>query len=293
MLVLLVGDPFMAHVLRYSVQGCCKVYRVCLGQVMVAMHRGRVMDEGVSQYRVLLIDDDESLTHLLADELAREGFAVERCDCGEEGLDALAGREFQLVVLDMMLPGLPGEQVLERIRQMSDVPVLILTARDEHDLLVRMLRAGADDYLMKPFYPDEFLARVFALVRRYAGGRLPKGAVRAHERSADADIVIDPARRFVTVRGAELVLTRRELDVLIALASHLGVVRTKSQLLDAVWGDEAQVDGEVVTVAVSRLRRALAGAGVPDAIETLRGIGYRFARTASVAVLPSGEGRGR
>ena len=253
----------------------------------------RVVDKGVSQYQVLLIDDDEALTRLLADELAREGFTSACCGCGEEGLDALAGREFQLVVLDMMLPGLSGEQVLERIRRVSDVPVLILTARDECDLLVRMLRAGADDYLMKPFYPAEFLARVFALVRRYAGGRLPKGSMLAHGQSADADIVVDPARRCVAVHGVELALTRREFDVLIALASHPGVVRTKAQLLDAVWGDEAQVDGEVVTVAVSRLRRALAGAGVPDAIETLRGIGYRFARTACVAVLPSGEGRGR
>ena len=251
------------------------------------------MIESVSQYRVLLIDDDGDLTRLLADELAREGFGAVRCSCGEEGLAALAGREFQLVVLDMMLPGLSGEQVLERIRQVSDVPVLILTARDEHDLLVRMLRAGADDYLMKPFYPDEFLARVYALVRRYAGWRTLGAAASFHGQPAEAGLVVDPARRRVAVGGTELALTRREFDVLITLAAHPGVARTKAQLLDAVWGDEAQVDGEVVTVAVSRLRRALAGAGVPDAIETLRGIGYRFARTASVAVLPSGEGRGR
>ncbi len=251
------------------------------------------MCDNVSTYRILLIDDDESLTRLLADELAREGFAATCCGCGEEGLDALAGRGFQLVILDMMLPGLSGEQVLERIRQAGNIPVLILTARDEHDLLVRMLRAGADDYLMKPFYPDEFLARVYALVRRYAGWSASVAETPVQGQSAEADLVIDPARRRVAVRGAELALTRREFDVLITLAAHPGVVRTKAQLLDAVWGDEARVDGEVVTVAVSRLRRALAGAGMPDAIETLRGIGYRFARTASVAVLPSGEGRGR
>ncbi len=251
------------------------------------------MCDNVSTYRILLIDDDESLTRLLADELAREGFAAACCGCGEEGLDALAGEEFQLVVLDMMLPGLSGEQVLERIRQAGNIPVLILTARDEHDLLVRMLHAGADDYLMKPFYPDEFLARVYALVRRYAGWSASVAETPVQGQSAEADLVIDPARRRVAVRGAELALTRREFDVLCALAGRTGVVYTKAQLLDAVWGDEAQVDGEVVTVAVSRLRRALAGAGMPDAIETLRGIGYRFARTASVAVLPSGEGRGR
>ena len=248
------------------------------------------MSEGVSLYRVMLIDDDEDLTRLLADELAREGFDAVRCSCGEEGLAALSTQEFQLVVLDMMLPGMAGEQVLERIRRVSDIPVLILTARDERDLLVRVLRAGADDYLMKPFYPDELLARVYALVRRYAGGRMPKGAALVQGQSADADIVVDPARRRVTVRGAELVLTRREFDVLAALASHPGVVRTKAQLLDAVWGDEAEVDGEVVTVAVSRLRRTLADAGVLSAIETLRGIGYRLARTVRVTVFPSGEG---
>lgn len=250
------------------------------------------MNESASSYRVLLIDDDEDLTRLLADELSHEGFGAVCCSCGEEGLAALGSQEFQLVILDMMLPGLSGEQVLERIRQAGNVPVLILTARDERDLLVRMLRAGADDYLMKPFYPDEFLARVYALVRRYAGWRTAGAAAPVQGQSADADIVVDPARRHVNVYGAELALTRREFDVLVVLASHPGVVRTKAQLLDAVWGDEAPVDGEVVTVAVSRLRLALADAGMPDAIETLRGIGYRFARTTSVAIIPSGEGRG-
>lgn len=106
------------------------------------------MNESASSYRVLLIDDDEDLTRLLADELSHEGFGAVCCSCGEEGLAALESQEFQLVVLDMMLPGLSGEQVLERIRQAGNVPVLILTARGEHDLLVRMLRAGADDYLI-------------------------------------------------------------------------------------------------------------------------------------------------
>ena len=249
------------------------------------------MNEGVSPYRVLLIDDDTDLTRLLADELAREGFGAARCSCGEEGLAVLEKQRFHLVVLDMMLPGMAGEQVLAQIRRTSDVPVLILTARDERDVLVRMLRAGADDYLMKPFYPDEFLARVYALVRRYTGWRAPGKTAPDQAQPAEADIVIDPARRRVTVCGAELALTRREFDVLCALAERPGVVRTKAQLLAAVWGDAAQVDGEVVTVAVSRLRRALADAGVPNAIETLRGIGYRFARAANALVWPSGEGR--
>lgn len=242
----------------------------------------------VAPYRVLLVDDDEDLTRLLADELAHEGFGVACCASGEEALAALEAQAFQVVVLDMMLPGLSGEEVLGRIRRTSSVPVLILTARDERSLMVRMLRAGADDYLVKPFYPDEFLARVYALVRRCALLQAPAAAAR----STEVDIAVDVPSRRVTVRGTDLALTRREFDVLSVLAERPGVVRTKAQLLEEVWGEAAQVNGEVVTVAVSRLRSALADAGLPHAIETLRGIGYRVAHTVTVAVeRPAGNGR--
>jgi two-component system, OmpR family, alkaline phosphatase synthesis response regulator PhoP len=223
---------------------------------------------------ILVVDDESNLVELLDGYLAREGFQVLTAMDGLTALDLARTQQPDLVVLDVMLPGLDGVEVCRRLRHFSDAYVLMLTARaEEIDKLVG-LAVGADDYMTKPFSPRELVARVKALLRRPRGQLSEETIGPAPLRIGD--LVIDELRHEVALKGRPLSLTVREFALLLTLAQHPGRVFTRAQLLEHVWGAE-YYDDHVVDVHVANLRKKLeAEAPVADYIETVRGVGYRL-----------------
>jgi DNA-binding response OmpR family regulator len=224
----------------------------------------------VSGPTILIADDDADVRRLIVVLLERAGYrALEAAD-GQEALRLLYAQRPAAVVLDVTMPGLDGWKVLERIREVSDVPVLMLTAQGEELHRVRGLRAGADDYVPKPFGRQELLARIEALLRRSGGNAEVTEAYR------DELLEVDFPQRRVLVRGEPVSLTPLEFRLLGAFLRNPGQLLSRDQLLEMAWGDPAARSGEV-KLYVGYLRRkldAVAGAGV--AIETVRGFGYRY-----------------
>jgi DNA-binding response OmpR family regulator len=212
--------------------------------------------------RILVVDDETPIRDLVRGYLEREGFAVSSVEDGLAAVESVRADRPDVVVLDVMLPGLDGFEVLRRIRTFSDAYVLMLTARgDEVDRIVG-LSVGADDYLVKPFSPRELVARIKALLRR------PRPAAAPPAR----DLVVDGARRTATVRGTAVALTATEFDILALLAREPGVVVGRPELLAAVWGHDFVGDDHLVDVHVANIRRKI-GEGL---IETVRGVGYKL-----------------
>ena len=225
--------------------------------------------------RVLVVDDEADIRLLVRKLLERRGYTVSDAPDGRAGLRALYADPPDLVVLDVSMPELDGWRTLERIRDLSDVPVLMLTARAGELDKVRGLRAGADDYVTKPFGRQELLARVEALLRR-SGARSPE----APHVYADAFVTIDFTQRRVAVDGREVELTPLEFKLLAVFVRHPNQVLSREQLLDLVWG--GGVARDQVKLYVGYLRRKLVPqAGARDPIETVRGFGYRYRRPAA------------
>jgi two-component system phosphate regulon response regulator OmpR len=223
--------------------------------------------------RVLIIDDDVRLSAMLADYLAQEGLVVSRVNDGESGLQALSREPPDIVVLDLMLPGIDGLETCRRIRARHDVPILMLTAKgDETDRIVG-LELGADDYLPKPFNARELLARLRAILRRrHAPGRM--------QVLRFGQLEIDEGARAVRVRGEEKPLTSYQFDLLAAFAAHAGRVLSRDQLLDLVKGAELEAFDRSIDVHISRIRAAIEDdPRRPKRIITVRGAGYVFARS--------------
>jgi two-component system OmpR family response regulator len=220
---------------------------------------------------LLLVDDDVELSSMLREYLVEEGFAVTVAGNGEDGVQqALTGR-FEAVILDIMLPRMNGIEVLGRIRQTSKVPVLMLTARGDDVDRVVGLELGADDYIAKPYYPRELLARLRAVLRR-TGGPSPTGFL------AIKTLTLDPARRHARWDGRSIELTVTEFSLLEALMRAGDIVSTKDELSLAALGRQRQRYDRSIDVHVSNLRQklSLASAGTAE-IETIRGVGYRLA----------------
>lgn len=222
--------------------------------------------------RVLVVDDEAPIVDLVRGYLEREGMEVISAADGPAALELIRERAPDVVVLDVMLPGLDGFEVLRRARTMTDAYVIMLTARAEEIDRIVGLSVGADDYLVKPFSPRELAARVRALLRRPRTGIASDVEVwRAGELS------VDPRRRSVTLRGAPVPLTVIEFDLLATLMREPGVVHTRQQLLDRVWGMDYVGDEHVVDVHLANLRRKLGDdASRPSYVETVRGVGYRL-----------------
>ena len=222
--------------------------------------------------RVLVIDDEEDVLALVRELLERAGFEVITAGGGEEGLGHLQnGLDPDLVLLDVSMPGIDGWRVLERVRAASDVPVVMLTARTSELDTVRGLRAGADDYVAKPFGRQELLARIDALLRRSEGR---SGVEDAYE---DSRLRIDYLQRRVVVESGELALTPLEFRLLSSFVRNAGQVLGHDQLLELVWRDAYGISPEEVRTYVSYLRKKLRESGVgADVIETVRGFGYRY-----------------
>jgi len=224
--------------------------------------------------RVLLIEDSESERAMVVDRLRRHGHEVSIAGDGRDGLRQLYDLKPDIVLLDVVMPGLDGWKTLELIRQVTTVPVIMLTGLNTEIERVRGLRGGADDYLGKPYSPAELLARIEAVLRRSPESN--------HHREVidDGVVRIDFAAAEVTVNGEQVELTPREFRMLTALAEHPGQVLSRDQLLELVWGDPGSVTPDQVKLYVGYLRRKL---GLPDQIETVRGFGYRYRKPQPVA----------
>jgi len=223
-------------------------------------------------HRILVVDDEPDITALVAYHLAKAGYRVSTANSGPDALKAAREERPDVVVLDLMLPGVSGYDVLAELRKREetrDVGVILLTARREEPDRIKGLTLGADDYLTKPFSPAELGLRIQALLRRLAAP-----AVAAGSTLVAGGLAIDRAAHRVTLDGAELNLTATEYKLLVTLVERRGRVQTRPQLLETVWDAQPDIQTRTVDMHVQRLRTKLGDMG--DMIETVRGFGYRF-----------------
>jgi DNA-binding response OmpR family regulator len=227
-------------------------------------------------HSILVVEDEASIASFVAMYLKRAGFIVHVAGTGEGALEAAAADAPSLIVLDLMLPDLDGIEVCRRVRQRSDVPILMLTARDDDIDKIIGLEVGADDYLTKPFNPGELVARVKSILRRANPDRRElESATLEH-----GDLRIDAGRREVTVGDDEIQLAPKEFDLLWELLDHRGLVLSRDQLLERVWGYTFAGDTRTVDVHVRQLRRKL---GDASPIVTVWGVGYKVSAESKVA----------
>ncbi|MDR1961135.1 MAG: response regulator transcription factor [Gracilibacteraceae bacterium] len=226
--------------------------------------------------KILLIEDEEKMARMVELELCHEGYTVIKALNGLDGLALAEGEDVDLILLDVMLPGLSGLEVLRRLRKYSSVPVIMLTARDAVVDKVAGLDAGADDYITKPFAIEELLARIRAALRKQAGrGPLPAaGALTA------GPLTLDAARREVRAEGRPVELTNREFELLHCLMQNKGLVLSRGTLLDRVWGYEYPGGTNTVDVYIRFLRGKIDEKIGVRLIQTVRGVGYRLADEA-------------
>ncbi|HEU4698993.1 MAG TPA: response regulator transcription factor [Gemmatimonadales bacterium] len=223
-------------------------------------------------HRILVVDDEPDITALVAYHLAKAGYRVSTAGTGAEALRAAREERPDVVVLDLQLPGVSGWDVLAELRRLDEtreVGVILLTARREEADRIRGLSLGADDYLTKPFSPQELTLRVQAILRRLAGPTIATGGV-----LAAGPVRIDRAAHRASVNGRDLTLTATEYKLLLTLVERRGRVQSRPQLLETVWEAQPDIQTRTVDMHVQRLRTKLGEAG--DLIETVRGFGYRF-----------------
>jgi DNA-binding response OmpR family regulator len=226
---------------------------------------------------VLVVEDETSIASFVALYLKNAGYRIQTAGTGREALERVAAEKPSLIVLDLMLPDVDGLEVCRRIRQTSDVPILMLTARDEDVDKIIGLEVGADDYLTKPFNPRELVARVKSILRR----SVPERREAQTKQIKHGDLEIDVGRREVLVSGTEVQLAPKEFDLLWELLDHRGLVLTRDQLLERVWGYTFAGDTRTVDVHVRQLRRKL---GEASPIVTVWGVGYKVASPRDTAV---------
>ncbi len=233
--------------------------------------------------RILVVEDEESYREVLSAGLAREGYEVVLAADGTEGLRRFAARIPDLVLLDLMLPGMPGAEVCQRMRQIRPVPVIIVTALDAEMDVVLGLESGAADYVTKPYRLRELVARIQAVLRRVAPPELPEipgtrqGGTHAPEVVVAGPVAVDFARREVTRHGHLVHLSRREFDLLAMLLSPPGQVRTRDELIDRLWSGLDLTDTRTLDTHVRRLRLKIEDDPAdPQYLVTVRGVGFRF-----------------
>jgi DNA-binding response OmpR family regulator len=227
----------------------------------------------VSARDILVVEDEPAIAEAVRARLESEGYQVRVAHDGPQAIEAAAAERPDLVVLDLMLPGMDGLEVCQEIQKRDWVPVLMLTARTEEADKVAGFAVGADDYLTKPFSMRELTARVRAIVRRI--DRIQQ--TRPSDPLLRFDLTVDPARRRVLKAGQEVALTPLEFEILLTLARQPGVVFSRDQLMDRVWGYRDYAGGRVVDSHVARIRRKLGDeAAEPQYIRTIHGVGYAF-----------------
>ncbi len=222
---------------------------------------------------IYVVEDEPSIAEVVSLYLRRAGFNVSVAQDGERALEMLAAKLPDLIVLDLMLPNIDGLEITRWLRDRSDVPIIMLTARREEADRIAGLEMGADDYVVKPFSPQELVSRVRAVLRRSRPGPDSQDS----QDLVFQNLKINPLTRIVSLDGLELSLTAREFDLLWLLASHPRQVYTRVQLLDRVWGHSEYIDPSTVTVHIRRLREKIeADPSKPARIQTVWGVGYKF-----------------
>lgn len=221
--------------------------------------------------KILVVEDEPSIAEVVTLYLRRAGYQVTSVRDGEAALGMLARDMPDLVVLDLMLPKVDGYEITRWLRERGDVPIVMLTARREESDRIAGLEMGGDDYVVKPFSPQELVSRVRAVLRRTGGSSGREGIV------IHGELQVDPATRVVTMRGTERSLTATEFDLLYQLVRHPRQVFTRDQLLDRVWGLTEYIDPSTVTVHIRRLREKIeVDPATPQHILTVWGVGYKF-----------------
>lgn len=229
----------------------------------------------MTEARILVVEDEESYRDSLQYLFEREGFAVALAATGTAGLEAFVRDGADLVLLDLMLPGMSGPEVFKAIRERSDVPVIMVTAKDDQVDRIIGLELGADDYVTKPYSGRELVARVRAVLRRYAAGQ--RDIVDEPERLTVAGITLDPERLQMTREGQTTSLPPKEFALLHLLAQNAGRVLPRQVIIDRVWGSDYFGDTKTLDVHIKRIRsRVEADPAEPVLIQTVRGVGYTF-----------------
>lgn len=224
--------------------------------------------------RILIIDDDKELCVLIKRSVLSEDIEADFCNTGKEGLRKLKEKEYQLVILDVMMPGMDGFETMKEIRKESSLPILMFTSKNDNASKVCGLRAGADDYLTKPFDMDELIARIISLIRRYTRFNQSDGMTQKLEFDG---LHIDIENRSITTENGTFELPPKEFDLLLYCAKHQGKILTKQQIYEEVWGEEYFYDDSNIMAIISRLRKKLeVNPSSPKYIQTVKGIGYRF-----------------
>lgn len=227
-------------------------------------------------YRILIIDDDKELCALIKQSVLQENIEADCCYFGQSGLLQLKEKEYQLVILDVMMPSFDGFETLEQIRKESSQPILMFTSKNDSASKVRGLRAGADDYLTKPFDMDELIARIVSLIRRYTRFNQKDSSVQTFD--FDGQTIDFNSRSIHGVNG-DYELPPKEFDLLMFLAKNQGRILTKQQIYENVWGEAYVYDDSNIMAIISRLRKKIEeDPGNSRYIQTVKGIGYRFSR---------------
>ena len=225
--------------------------------------------------RILIIEDEESIAELERDYLELSNFEVEVANDGQLGLDKALGEEFDLIILDLMLPGVDGFEICKQVRNNKNTPIIMVSAKKDDIDKIRGLGLGADDYMTKPFSPSELVARVKAHLARYE--RLVSSAKQENDVIEIRGIKIDKTARRVFVNGEEKVFTTKEFDLLTFLAEHPNHVFTKDELFKEIWDMDSIGDIATVTVHIKKIREKIEyDTSKPQYIETIWGVGYRF-----------------
>ena len=228
----------------------------------------------MEQKRILIVEDDADIAAIERDYLELDGYAVSIAPDGTTGLDAALHQPFDLVILDIMLPGVDGFTICKRVRAEKDIPILMVTARGEDVDKIRGLGFGADDYIEKPFSPSVLVARVKAHLAQYA--RLKPGAA-APQTITVGSLTADPAARRITRNGVEIPLKNKEYELLLFLMRHPEQVFSREDLYELIWGLESMGDNITVAVHINRLREKIEDdPAQPKLLQTVWGVGYRF-----------------
>jgi two-component system, OmpR family, response regulator ResD len=228
----------------------------------------------MNKYKILIVDDESNMRNLIKIYLLKNGFEADEASGGHDAVQKFFSKEYDLVILDIMMPDLDGWAVCKQIRVKSNVPILMLTARSETMDKVRGLNIGADDYLVKPFEPDELVARVMALLRRHSLTKQPEAlnATIEHE-----EILIDPEAREVKISGKTVDLTQKEFDLLRLLTQNPKRVYSRNMLLEQVWGQDFFGDERTVDTHIKNIRDKVNKAGLTyNPVQTVWGVGYKF-----------------
>lgn len=228
----------------------------------------------MNKFQLLVVDDEWNMRNLLRIYLTKNGFAVTEARNGHEALSLVEQQDFDLIILDIMMPDMEGWEVCKKIRETKQIPILMLTARTDTKDKVYGLNIGADDYLVKPFEPEEMIARVFALLRR---ANISEMTNRQEKKISFGELMIDPAGRQVWVNDQPIDFTPKEFDVLHLLAKNPGHVFSREKLLQQIWGDDYFGDERTVDTHVKNIREKVRKAGLSYVpIQTVWGVGYKF-----------------